>query len=401
MSVGDAGRSNIGLPPSDINTKVDGNNGVDDGSNVDRTNKTSNKPALTKNLVTQEKKLTLQEIKDLSERINLLENSTMDIDTATVIMMSVFDKTNATDMKSYMARLKTNLDFGTKLNTAKLEQFEKKAKAAAESAKSQKGSKTGSDVGLGFQVAGTVLLLIVLALTAIFTGGLSIPALIGAGIALTTTAMDVANRVAESQGATFKGLDGKEKPLEISFGGMIKRIVEQQEHDGTLPMPKGMSKEQQEKWKSDWVTGWTVVANLVVAAATIASGAMALKGVGNLAIKALTDTVKGISGQVAQVGKFLTTAAETTQIISDTGQAVSSGVAGGYGIALAQSNFEMAQAGNQKFLLEAYALRIMNDVASDQDGLKKFVEKLSQMDEKGSEMIDQVNQMKSRMVRTN
>ena len=56
MSVGDAGRSNIGLPPSDINAKVDGNNGVDDGSNVDRTNKTSNKPALTKNLVTQEKK---------------------------------------------------------------------------------------------------------------------------------------------------------------------------------------------------------------------------------------------------------------------------------------------------------------------------------------------------------
>ena len=304
MSVGDAGRNNNGLPPSDINTIVDGNNGVDDGSNVNRTNKTSNKPLLTKNLVTQEKKLTLQEIKDLSERINLLENSTMDIDTATVIMMSVFDKTNATDMKSYMARLKTNLDFGTKLNTAKLEQFEKKAKAAAESAKSQKGSKTGSDVGLGFQVAGTVLLLIALALTAIFTGGLSLPALIGAGIALTTTAMDVANRVAESQGATFKGLDGKEKPLEISFGGMIKRIVEQQEHDGTLPMPKGMSKEQQEKWKSDWVTGWTVVANLVVAAATIASGAMALKGVGNLAIKALTDTVKGISGQVAQVGKF-------------------------------------------------------------------------------------------------
>lgn len=312
-------------------------------------------------------------------RINppVIDTPVMDPDTAIIVMMSMSDKLNTLDVKNSLASLKSKNEFRKTISEEKIKLLVKNIEEVKKQQETKKSQQVGEDVGLGMGTAGAVLGLIgaiFLAMVTFGGGGLAVAAAV---VGLVMSSLDVGTRIAEATGATYLDADKNEKPLDITLGGMVKRITEQIVHDDK-DFPPGSTPENREQKIAEIVMGMTIFLSVLVAAATIACSAGSM----HLAAKAAKDIVgKGIDGAKTvisslsqQQARFAGNITQILQISAEFTEAVSMVTSGAYGIQLAFNTFDIKELDVQKKQFDN-SINLLNDqISTNQDNLKFRVE---------------------------
>jgi len=131
----------------------------------------------------------------------------------------------------------------------------------------------------------------------VFSMGMAAPIVAFAVIGVVLAVVDLANSIVQETGAKVKGLDGEERPLEISIGGMMQAIM--------LNGPA--FKDVDPKKKQEWIMGLTIAVQGALAIGGLAAGGAGLFKAGQAAAsgaKALSDAARvakmaaGVVGEV-------------------------------------------------------------------------------------------------------
>lgn len=312
---------------------------------------------------------------------SLLSQPNLDPDTAAVILMDMINKSGEADTKNSMEVLVASFKRSEKLNSTRMQNYSDSVKKAAEAAAKKKAQQTASDIGLGFQVAGSVFALLGAILLTAFTLGGGGFAIAGAIIGLTTTILDVGTRIAKATNATYDDpRDKKNKQaLDITIGGAVKRAIEQAEANGAIAIPRGMNDEQKKKYLSEVTMGLTITMNLLVAATTVAMGGLSIHAAGKAAAKMAQDTANTGVKVAGSATQLFAKIANGAQIVSDVGNATSMVTKGAYGINIAHITFEKNELDNQKTRMDTLQSILSNDMQSLQNAIASLVELINEL----------------------
>ncbi|HSY26390.1 MAG TPA: hypothetical protein VK832_02720, partial [Burkholderiaceae bacterium] len=160
---------------------------------------------------------------------------------------------------------------------------DKKAQQAEQAAAAQ--TKVGNAEGIGSSIGGTIAAIFGL-IAAILVTGLTLGGGVGliavASVGLTLAIFNDINTGLQQAGVQTTGVDGKSEPLDLSLGGLVKAIVQQQVKDGTIAVAPAKGKPGALVFKDQaaldsYTSGWTITANLLVTIAMCATGAGILK----------------------------------------------------------------------------------------------------------------------------
>jgi hypothetical protein len=223
---------------------------------------------------------------------------------------------------------------------------------------------------------------------AIVTGGWAIGAAV---VGLTLALLDLSNQIAHEAGATVTGADGKTKALELSIGGMVAAIVEQQEKDGTISF-------KDDKARQEWITGWTITTSLIITSAVVAFSVGGMKD----AAKLIKDSAKGVQSAIDKLEKTSKTAevaARATTFVADIGEGAS--MAAGGGITLQLS--EIQKEGKIAIADETFIVRLLEEAATyveqNIEFIKALAERVTDATSSSSNMIRSLQDSQSRSIR--
>ncbi len=330
-------------------------------------------------------KITLK-IKDKKE----IDPPIMEPDTATIILMNILNKKNEFDIKTATKLLKSNNVFTAKLNDEKLVVLKEKIEKLEEELKKKTNQQIGSDISLGFSTAASVFAFIGALFFTIVTGGLGVGALVGAGIGLTMTVLDVGTRIAKAAKSTYVDASGKTQPLDITLGGMVKRIVEDiAYHDKTYP--PGSTDADREQKKSTIIMAVSIALNLAVGIAALACSVVSLKNLANAGEKIAKGIDKLADNCVGKLLKSidLTINVQKTQMvgaISDGMEAFSSCLGAITDLAIGLCGIDLAYVSRdvKKFeilfsTIEEVVKRVQLSIEDDQETIKDLIETSANM----------------------
>jgi hypothetical protein len=313
----------------------------------------------------------------------------MDPDTAIIILMNIFDKNNIHDVKASAQLLKANNTFNSELNKEKLAKLKDQIEKIAEEAKKKAVGQTTSDIGLGFSSAAAVFAFIGALAFSIVTLGLGLPALAAATVGLTMSILDVGTRIAKATNSTYEDANHNKQPLDITLGGMVKRIVEQVAYDcekSGVDYPPGSTKENREQKKSELIMITTLVLNISISLACIACSLVSLKSLAS-AGKNIGEATKGTSKNIIDAALKATNlqidkqAARLTSVVADTAGVVVELANSATDIAAGVIQLELAEITKQKMLYEndiktisSIVKMIQSDISNNQALIQNLIE---------------------------
>ncbi len=307
-----------------------------------------------------------------------LASTSIDPDTANLLVANILDKITTDDMKTLMAQLKDSAKRLDSLNTGKLIKYAEKAAKAVEEAKKQREQKVSGDVGFGLSMAGAVLGMIGAVLLTVFTFGGGAFAIAGAAIGLATAIMDGADRIGKENNLMDSGINAGKK-MDLTLGGLVSRLA--QEITANLPGFDQLPRDQKEKILNTLKLVCEIIVMVGVAAGTIACGAVSMHQLGGTATKAGTEAAK-VAAETAkfatqQGARLASQGAETITIITEITSSINSITSGAYGVQIANITFEKNQIDNQRQKLESFAEMIKSELDAIQDALTQRAESLS------------------------
>lgn len=324
-----------------------------------------------------------------------IDEPLMNPDTAMVLLSVALDNAGNVDIKVSLNTLNRTLKKNEDLNKDRLKKLEDQIAKTLETAKKQKAQQAGSDIGLGFSTAAAVFGLIGSIFLAILSFGAAGPAVAAAVIGLVTVSMDIADRAVQGanngQGIKISTVNGKEAQLEISFAGMVKRIVEQQEKDGTLIIPKGLNPEEREAYKDKLIMAMTIWVSIVVAASTVFLGGLSIGAAANAAKNIALNGAKLAEKIMSAVGEIVSKVSEAAQAVAQIGEAISSITSASYGIQLENIKFDQKMLDNQKARIEVWIKILSGEISMQQDHIKEKIENTKNLFENLSLSISNYN----------
>ncbi len=307
-----------------------------------------------------------------------IDEPLMNPDTAMVLLSVTLDNAGNVDIKVSLNTLNRTLKQNEDLNKDRLKKLEDQIAKTLEAAKKQKAQQAGSDIGLGFSTAAAVFGLIGSIFLAVLSFGAAGPAVAAAVIGLVTVSMDIADRAVQGandgQGIKIATTNGKEAQLEISFAGMVKRIVEQQEKDGTLIIPKGLNPEEREAYKDKLIMAMTIWVSVVIAASTVFLGGLSIGAAANAAKNIALNGAKLAEKIMSAVGELVSKVSEAAQAVAQIGEAISSITSASYGIQLENIKFDQKMLDNQKTRIEVWIKILSGEISMQQDHIKEKIE---------------------------
>jgi hypothetical protein len=315
----------------------------------------------------------------------------MDPDTAAVFMMALMSQVSESETKGMMQNIESNMLTKDESNKKIFEIMSDNIKKAKKIADQQKSSKLSDDVGLGFQVGALVLAACALA---IFTGGITAPAIIGMALGAITTMMSVADRICEAADAKWTKSDGTQARLKISWEGMMERIL-----DDPALMPQAIKnqgdagiKKYKEEITMAYSIGLTIMmlgASLLAGFASVTSSATKMADAVKKAADLGTKISVLISARVSQGMEILSSGAEAVE-------AASMVVSGGYGISIAMIDFDMKEADNKKNSFFAMQDALNQLLDSNRDAIAKSIETLGSAYETMASVVADVRDVATR-----
>ena len=220
-------------------------------------------------------------------------------------------------------------------------------------------------------------------------------------VAVSTASMAVANAVAQDQGTQITNYDGTQSQMDISWGGMVNKIVDQQLKDGTMVE---VHKNNEGKWVdrnnqvlnqddvasnptkyktaeqiSDWKMGWTITTSLLIMLATIACGYGAFKAAGD------TAKMAGATKGAVDTGAKIATAAKVERGMEVVGGAADLGGAGAgvytgvKGIEVAQLNADTERARADKAFFDSMLKDIVARMKLSNDMINQLVSRMNEV----------------------
>lgn len=342
-----------------------------------------------KNLIISNIKKNIADINLQSKNKPTIDTPSMDPDTAIVILMNVFNQNNLNDINTASNLLKSNNKFNGELNKEKLIKLKDQIAKIAEEAKKKEQAQTASDIGLGFSSAAAVFSFIgALALT-IMTLGLGVPALAAATVGLTMSVLDVGTRIAKATNSTYEDANHNKQPLDITLGGMVKRIVEQAAYDAeknNIDYPPGSTKENREQKKAEIIMITTLALNIGISLACIACSIVSLKSVAS-AGKNIAEAGKGIANKIIesavkatnlqidrQAAKFTTVVSDTAEIFLELSNSSTEIATGALEIQLAGITKQKRNYDIEIKNIESAVKMVQSDITNNHEFLKNLIE---------------------------
>lgn len=315
----------------------------------------------------------------------------MDPDTAAVFMMALMSKVSESEVKGMMQNIVSNMSTKDELNKKIFENMSENIKKAMEIANNKKYKKLADDIGLGFQVA--ALLLGAIALS-VFTAGVTAPAVIGLTLGAVMTMMSVADRIAEATDAKWERIDKTEVKLKISFEGMMERMMD---NPDLIPQEiKAKGADAIKKYQDDVAMGVSIGLTILVLGASLAAGFAAVTG----SASKMADAVKNAGDLSAKMTALISArasqGAEIFSSITQVGEAATMVVSGGYGIAIAFTNFDMKEADNKKNSFFAMQDALNQLLDSNRDAIAKSIETLGSNYETMASVVADVRDVATR-----
>jgi len=329
----------------------------------------------------------------------------MDPETALIILNGTFEKSGLIQLIVKEKRLSWSTKQNDAINIEKEKTYKKNAEKARELAAQKRDQQTAQDVALGFSVAAALFGLIGAIFATIFSGGIATPALVGAIIGFTMMSLNVADRAVQGanggKGIKFIANDGKEKNIEISLGGMVKRIVEQQEKDGTLIIPKELKGADREAYKEKIILAMTIWVSLIVAATTIACGLLSLGSMVNAAKNVVTAGVSLGEKLIHEATTTFNTVTQLTNIVVGLGEATAKLYASICGIQIAKSTFQIKISDVERLLLDMLYKINDDEIKFMQRAISESFDSQREMIENISKNIENYNISKEKLIVAN
>jgi hypothetical protein len=243
-------------------------------------------------------------------------------------------------------------------------------------------------------------------------------------------ALNVADVAVQQAGVEVTDVNGVTKRLDLSLGGMVDAIVAQQIHDGSIvrtnadgqiiDKDNNVIEDQTRKVGvkymnpselQEYQTGWTIAANVIVAAAMIAAGAGGVSAATNAARaglkagEALTEAaikvgVKG-SEAVVKTSTSLERGGQGLAVAADLAQ----GAAGIYGgkktQEIAEIDQDTARAKAEKKRYEAMLKAVIAGMSLQQDVIKTAMDRLAENYERLTANVAAINTNSQEISRIN
>ena len=230
---------------------------------------------------------------------------------------------------------------------------------------------------------------------AVASAGAAAPLVAMAVVGVVMAVADMTN-AAVQEAKVEVGAEGKKRPLEISFGGLVTALAQD-----LNTYPPGFS----EKQKQDWIMGWTMAVNLTVAALGLAAGGYQLKQLFN-SVEA-TKTVAQAATQVTE-----TTVAAARQL-SNTAQAIGAVVSscadvvngigtvaeGGIRIDLAYTNLDTEVARADRSRYEAMGQLLMTRLRDNGDFTRQSLRVMNEAWTQLSDLIAETGRTQGKIAR--
>ena len=342
-----------------------------------------------KNLILSTKKDDVAEINLHGKSKPPIDTPSMDPDTAVVILMNVLNENNLIDINSASKLLKSNNKFNGELNKEKLIKLKDKIEKIAQEAKKKEQAQTASDIGLGFSSAAAVFSFIGALAFTVMTLGLGVPALAAATVGLTMSILDVGTRIAKATNSTYEDANHKKQPLDITLGGMVKRIVEQAAYDAeknNIDYPPGSTKENRDQKKAEIIMITTLALNIGISLACIACSVLSLKSVAS-AGKNIAEAKKGFMHDVIdsamkaadlkidkQAAILTTSVSDAAGIFLELSNSSTEIAAGALEIELAGIKKQKQNYETEIKNIESTLKLVQSDISSNHEFLKNLIE---------------------------
>lgn len=278
------------------------------------------------------------------------------------------------------------------------------AKLADEAKKAASESKVAGWAEAIGGLVGAVAAWVGVGVSLAVTGGASAPLVFVAVSGSLAALQDVTNMGLKEDGVKWKSVTGESKQADVSFGGMIDAIVDQQIVDGTIVEIRknsngdfvdknGLVIEDPHKTArpgtifmtskelAEWKMGWTITTTLVVAAATIMAG----YGAAEFAHKGAIVASKAADfGKLAKFGEI---GAEGVGIVADTFQAVASIVQGTITLKLSEIDADTDEARAWKAFYESSVKELTQRLSIIMELIKQLVKNMNEIHEGASDAI--------------
>lgn len=320
----------------------------------------------------------------------------LDPDTASVVLSALLSSVSDVESKGKMKIIISNMNSTEELNKEIFKKMSENIKKAAEIAKQQRSAQISKDASLGLSTAAAIFGMIGAALFTLATGGAGVGALIIASFSVTQAVMGVADRIAQATDAKITNVNGEKVKLKISWEGMVESITD---YSGAIPQSiKDKGPAEVNKYKQELAMGFSMAISLTLAIASIALGAGSILSAGDKIGKAVKEAASLSEKVGRQVTGAISQITEMTSTMAEIGDSFSQAVSAGYGISIADINFNMKQADNQKNFQLAMKDQINKFLESNRQSLEKNIEWLSSSFEMLGSIVADVRDTGSRSV---
>ena len=252
------------------------------------------------------------------------------------------------------------------VNKRALAQIQEAQQNAQNAADAQKTASIEAWCSASFELLGAILGEVGAVLASVATAGAATPLVVVSTIGLVMAIDNFTNTALQQEGVQVTGVDGQSEPIDITLGGLVRAVVEQQEKDGTIAIapatakPGGITFPDQASLDK-YVTGWTVAATMLVAIALAAGG-----GAGGAA-DATEEAAETTADAALRLTKSIVTRAsadaETSQRV--VGMASTASDVAGSGTSIAQGVNQLNVAKYQESSTEETAEQKMLQSISD------------------------------------
>ncbi|MDO8300186.1 type III secretion system translocon subunit SctE [Lacisediminimonas sp.] len=185
-------------------------------------------------------------------------------------------KTQAAMADSFVARQKDHYKETERLQNEIMEKNREKAKFdPAQKALNWLGKIAG--------LIGAIIGVAAAYAASVATGGVVVGLAIAATIGVISAVADITDGIAQELNVEVTGANGQKVKLQFNLGGLVEHVTQSIEADPVAKKALGLDDPTK---RASWVTGWTVFANVAVAAAMIGSMAKGMHTVAKTSLEA-------------------------------------------------------------------------------------------------------------------
>lgn len=349
----------------------------------------------------------------------LLVPPNMDFETALLVVDSLLQKMGDAQISDAKRSMTTKEKRVTTLQAERIKKLEDKINKIREQKEADKKRQIGSDVGLGFSTAATVVGIISFFAT-VLTGGLALPflvaAAVGTAVGALTTSMDVANRIVQADDkATQTDAFGNKRHIEVSFGRAFRLIEEDidkkniEKNGGDISkLPQADKDKYLKKWEKTESNGNIAMTVILVAATVACCLPSIVSGVKDILKNGLSAFLKGSSSAseitentVESTKKILDlkkssalAISEATEAAASVGGSVADIASGSYGLQLADISLSLKTIDNEKTFYDALTKFEQNNMDYLMSFIEKITDKLEQFVTNTTDSVSTINQLK-------